>query len=112
MSKPRSVRHNPRKHKDRTDWERVRSLTDEDIEAAVAADSDAAPIMDEAWWREARLVEAEPKVHLSIRLDRDLVEWFKGQGPRYQSRINAVLRAFVQARSGRDRGVGSRRRRR
>ena len=64
----------------------------------MAADSDAAPIMDEAWWKEARLVEAEPKVHLSIRLDRDLVEWFKRQGPRYQSRINAALRAFMEAR--------------
>ena len=98
MRKRRTVRFNPRKHKDRTDWERVRGLSDRDIEAAAASDADAAPIMDEAWWREARLVEAEPKVHLSIRLDRDLVEWFKRQGPRYQSRINAVLRAFVEAR--------------
>ncbi len=98
MRKRRTVRYNPRKHKDRTDWERVRGLTDRDIEAAAASDADAAPIMDEAWWREARLVEAEPKVHLSIRLDRDLVEWFKRQGPRYQSRINAALRAFMEAR--------------
>jgi uncharacterized protein (DUF4415 family) len=54
--------------------------------------------MDEAWWKEARRVEAEPKVHLSIRLDRDLVEWFKRQGPLYQSRLNAALRAFMEAR--------------
>jgi uncharacterized protein (DUF4415 family) len=38
-----------------------------------------------------------PKVPVSVRLDRDVLEWFKAQGPRYQSRINAVLRAFMLA---------------
>jgi uncharacterized protein (DUF4415 family) len=97
MRKPRIVKYNPRKHKSRTDWKRVLSLTDEDIERAVAGDPDAAPIMDEAWWREARILLPMPKVPVSVRLDRDVLEWFKDQGPRYQSRINAVLRAFMVA---------------
>ena len=97
MRKRRIVKYNPRKHKGRTDWKRVRSLTDEDIERAVASDPDAAPIMGEAWWREARIVLPLPKVPVSLRLDQDLLDWFKGQGPRYQSRINAVLRAFMEA---------------
>ncbi len=97
MKKRRIVTYNPRKHKSRTDWKRVRSQTDEDIERAVASDPDAAPIMDQAWWREARVVVPTPKVPVSVRLDRDVLEWFKDQGPRYQSRINAVLRAFMLA---------------
>lgn len=97
MSKPRIVKYDPRKHRSRTDWARVRALTDREIEEAVASDPDAAPILDEAWFKQARLVEPEPKVPVSIRLDRDVVEWFKRQGPRYQSRINAVLRAFMSA---------------
>jgi uncharacterized protein (DUF4415 family) len=36
-------------------------------------------------------------VPVSVRLDQDVLDWFKGQGPRYQSRINAVLRAFMEA---------------
>jgi uncharacterized protein (DUF4415 family) len=35
---------------------------------------------------------------VSIRLDRDVLDWFRARGPRYQSRINAVLRAYVRAR--------------
>jgi uncharacterized protein (DUF4415 family) len=97
MKKRRIVKYNPRKHKDRTDWKQVLSLTDEDIERAVAGDPDAAPIMDEDWWREARVVLPTPKVPVSVRLDRDVLEWFKDQGPRYQSRMNAVLRAFMLA---------------
>jgi hypothetical protein len=52
--------------------------------------------MDETWWKEARLV----------------AEWFKRQGPRYQSRINAALRAFMEARRIPGRFAGERRKRR
>jgi len=103
MKKQRIVRYDPRKHKDRTDWEALRRQTDEDIARAVASDPDAAPIMDAAWWREATLVLPATKVPISVRLDRDVLEWFKRQGPRYQSRINAVLRAFMEANGKRDR---------
>ncbi len=78
-----------------TDWTRVDALTDEDIERAVAEDPDAAPVMPPEWWAEAELVLPEPKVPISIRLDKEVLEWFKGQGPGYQSRINAVLKAYM-----------------
>ena len=55
---------------------------------------DAAPILDEEWFRTATLVMPERKIPVSIRVDREIVEWFKAQGPRYQSRMNAVLKAF------------------
>ncbi len=39
------------------------------------------------------------KTHLSLRLDEDVVEWFKRQGAGYQTKINAVLRSYVKAHS-------------
>ncbi len=72
---------------------------DKEIEDAVRSDPDAAPILDEAWFRTARLVMPERKVPVSIRVDREVLEWFKAQGPRYQSRMNAVLKAYVSAHS-------------
>ena len=80
-----------------TDWARVDALTDAEIEKAIAEDPDAAPILDEEWFRTAELVMPEPKAAISIRLDREVLDWFKSQGPGYQSRINAVLGAYVKA---------------
>jgi uncharacterized protein (DUF4415 family) len=37
-----------------------------------------------------------PKAAISLRVDADVLEWFKAQGPGYQTRINAVLRAFKE----------------
>jgi len=84
--------------KGKTDWARVEALSDEDIERAIAEDPDAAPILDEEWFKNAELVLPEPKAPISIRVDRDVLDWFKGQGPGYQSRMNAVLKAYMQAR--------------
>jgi uncharacterized protein (DUF4415 family) len=47
------------------------------------------------FWDEAVLVVPEPKVPISLRVDRDVLEWFRETGPRYQSRMNAVLRAYM-----------------
>jgi uncharacterized protein (DUF4415 family) len=83
----------------RTDWERVRAMRDEKIETAAASDPDAPPL-DEAFWQEARVVFPRPvrKKHTGLRIDEDVLAWFRGHGPGYQTRINAVLRAYVKAR--------------
>jgi uncharacterized protein (DUF4415 family) len=86
-----------RKMKSETDWARVDALTDEDIERAVAEDPDAAPIWTEEDWAHARIVYPEGKDPVTLRLDRDIIGWFKQHGRGYQTRINAVLRAFVDA---------------
>lgn len=52
------------------------------------------------------------KASISLRVDADVLEWFKAQGPGYQTRINAVLRAFKEATFGRTPEVGSRSKRR
>lgn len=80
---------------DRTDWARVDALTDEDIAAAIRDDPDAAPELDEDWFAGATLVMPRAKEQISIRLDRDVLEHFR-KYPRYQTRINAILRAAME----------------
>jgi len=47
------------------------------------------------FWASAQVVEPVAKQPISLRVDADVLDWFKAQGPRYQSRINAVLRSFM-----------------
>lgn len=107
MSEEHIVRYSTpvRRGKTMTDWARFDALTDRDIEKAVASDPDAPPIMDEQWWRNATLVLPERKVPVSLRIDREILEWFKGQGRGYQSRMHAVLAAYYRAHSTRE-GAG------
>jgi uncharacterized protein (DUF4415 family) len=81
----------------RSDWPRVDAQTDNDIRRAIRADPDAAPEVDAAWFKSARIVMPKPKQAVSLRLDREVMEWFKSQGKGYQTRINAVLRAYVNS---------------
>ena len=75
--------------RDRTDWARLRNMKDEDIDL-----SDIPELSEEFIRSMARIGS---KVPISLRLDPDVVEWFKRGGRRYQSRMNAVLRAYVRA---------------
>ena len=76
-----------------TDWARVDAMTDEDIDRAIAEDPDAAPADFD--WSKAEVVYPPKKQAVSIRLDEDVLEHFRAQGPGYQTRINTVLRAYV-----------------
>ena len=98
MSAKRIVKRTVKnRHRGKTDWARVESMSDREIENAVKSDPDAPPILDKEWFRRAKLVLPERKVPISLRIDREVVEWFKAHGTRYQSRINAVLKAYVHA---------------
>jgi uncharacterized protein (DUF4415 family) len=79
------------------DWERVNALTDADIEQAIAEDPDAAPMLGKEFWERAKLVmpENSPKPQITIKVNSRTLSWFKKQGKGYQSRINAVLDAYV-----------------
>ena len=80
------------------DWAAFDRLTDAEIEKAAAADPDTIPVTDADFWASARLVMPVPKKAISIRLDEDVLGWFRATGPGYQSRINAVLRAYMDAK--------------
>jgi len=80
----------------RTDWERLRKITDAGIRKAIAEDPDAAPELDEEFWKKAVLVRVTKKLPMTVRLDADVLAWFRAQGKGYQTRINAVLRSYMQ----------------
>jgi uncharacterized protein (DUF4415 family) len=71
--------------------------SDAAIEAAFADDPEAAPSLDEAWFARAKLVLPEAKREVRLRRDADLLDGFRAQGPGRQTRMNAVLRAWMQA---------------
>ncbi len=63
------------------------------------ADAPEGPPLGPEFWRTAKVVYPDgPKERLTVRFDRDVVEWFKSQGKGYQTRMNAVLRSFYEAR--------------
>ena len=79
---------------DRTDWARVDAMTDEDILQNMRDDPDWADFID-IDWSKAQVVYPQAKKAISIRLDEDVVDFFKAAGKGYQTRINAVLRSFI-----------------
>ena len=85
------------RRKGKTDWARVDALMDEDIAKAVANDPDAAPI--DIDWSDAVLVIPARKKAISIRVDEDVLDYFKSEGDGYQRRINAVLRSYMQQKA-------------
>ena len=77
-----------------TDWEAVEAMTDAEVEAAIASDPDEAGL--EIDWSKAVFHPGSRKKPMTIRLDADVLAFFQGQGRGYQTRINAVLRAYME----------------
>ena len=93
---PKPLKHSPRKKsptKGRADLARLRRVTDTEIERTSPPELRDVP---DSLWDEARIVTPVEKQAISIRLDRDILEFFRATGPRYQSQINAVLRSYVE----------------
>lgn len=91
-----------------TDWEKLRQMTDEEIHVAVEADPDIEPT-DAKFWMNAKVVLPQRKEVVTIRLDADILEWFR-QEKGYQTKINAILRAYMMAYAHpqQNEGAGSR----
>ena len=75
-----------------TDWARLEALTEDEIAEAIRNDPDTFEL-EPGWLEHAELVRASrPKQRLTVRLDADLVDWFKAQGPSYALTTLAVLK--------------------
>ena len=83
---------------DRTDWRKANTLAGKRLESSIQADRD--DIRSEPDWTKAIMGVPAPKDHINIRIDHDVLEWFKANGRGYQTLMNNVLRAFVQSRRG------------
>jgi uncharacterized protein (DUF4415 family) len=83
--------------KGKTDWKRLDRQTSAQIEDVAARDREGAPMSDAEWAR-AEIVRPE-KVAVGIKLDSDVLDWFKDQGKGYQTRINTVLRRFYEVQT-------------
>ncbi len=81
---------------DRTDWRKASAVTGKKLEVSIRADVE--DIRGEPDWTQAVMGVPAPKDHINIRVDHDVLEWFKASGRGYQTLMNNVLRAFVKSR--------------
>lgn len=79
----------------RTDWERLAGMSDADIDTSDI--SDPTPEQFARAVLRRGLKPALPKQQVTLRLDADVLDWFKRQGKGFQTRINALLRAYMDA---------------
>ena len=79
----------------RSDWQAAAAMSPADVER-LANEEDG--VLPAGWESTVEIGLPEPRQPVHIRLDASVLRWFKAHGPGYQTRINAVLRAFVQAR--------------
>jgi len=75
----------------RTDWTRLDEMADSEI------DFSDTPKLDKSFFKHAKLRMPKTKRAVSLRLDPEVLAWFRGQGKGYQTRINAVLRMYMEA---------------
>jgi uncharacterized protein (DUF4415 family) len=77
----------------RSDWKKAAAMSDEQVEASIAADPDeAGMVMD---WDNVTVEVPKSKADLHMRVDRDVLDFFRKTGKGYQTRTNAVLRTHV-----------------
>jgi uncharacterized protein (DUF4415 family) len=81
-----------------TDWNRLRQMSASEICAGIEADPDAHPT-DATFWKGAKVVFPRRKAVVTMRLDADLLDWFRREQG-YQTRINAILRTYMKAHEG------------
>jgi uncharacterized protein (DUF4415 family) len=78
----------------RSDWARAAAMTDAEIATDIASDPDEAGMVVD--WDNVSIELPKPKADLHMRIDRDVLEFFRKTGRGYQTRINAVLRSYVE----------------
>lgn len=85
------MKENHMKGKSASDWERIDAMTEGDIDT-----TDIPPLGDD-FFRNAKLQLPEGKTSVTIRLDSEVVRWLKSSGKGYQTKINAILKTYMNA---------------
>lgn len=81
------------KRKSQTNWGKVDNLSDKEIDTSDIGQ------LDEKFFKDTEISLRPPKKSLTLRLDADVLEWFRKMGEGYQTRINAILRTYMKAHS-------------
>jgi uncharacterized protein (DUF4415 family) len=87
--------------KGQTDWSKVDRMSEAELAAAIAADPED-PANDQAFWDRARILYPRQQ-RVTLRLDAEVLAWFRRHGRGYQARINAILRRHYEDARGRER---------
>lgn len=90
-----SMSNKPISSNSQTDWQRLDAMTEEDIDL-----SDCPEITPELFAKsvvQRGLLTAKNKAQVTLHIDHDVLEWFKSQGRGYQTQINALLKAYMEA---------------
>ncbi len=82
-----------------TDWARVDAMTEEELEASIDFEEEG-----EIDWDKVYMEMPQIKKQVTIRFDEDVIAWFRSQGAGYQTRMNQVLRSYVEAQRGKKSG--------
>ena len=67
-------------------------------EDASREDAPEAESLGEDFWKHARVILPPGRTSIHLRLDSDVADWFKAQGKGHLTRMNAVLRAYFEAK--------------
>jgi uncharacterized protein (DUF4415 family) len=81
----------------KTDWTRLDTQTDADIDAACADDPDWKDIPHD-WWKDAKAHYPRRKQQTTLRVDAEVLAWFKAQGKGWHTHMNAALKAYKEAK--------------
>jgi uncharacterized protein (DUF4415 family) len=84
-----------RRGRSRTDLKKVDAMTDAKLEQIIAKDEDERDMKPD--WTQAKLVLVEPKQSVHLRLEQEIIAYFKAQGKGHISRMQAVLKSYVNA---------------
>ncbi len=80
---------------DRTDWDYVQRMSPEEVEESVNTEEEGFFDLSKGYPGLPSGI-GQPKKQLTVRLDQDIIDWFRAQGKGYQTRMNAVLRQFME----------------
>lgn len=107
MNEKHSVKHSKKKAKvsrpsrGRANLRLLTRVTDAEIRRSAPEEL---PELPSDFWESAVLVVPTGKVPISLRVDSDVLEWFRDEGPKYQRRMNAVLRSYMERFVNRPKG--------
>ena len=84
--------------KTKTDWKRIDSMSNEELTLNAMSDPDNPPLNADFFLNAKPVKMPQKKRQITIRIDADVLDWFKTQSNKYQTHINAVLKAYKNAR--------------